>query len=91
MRGVSKRSVAVEPQTEQDMGHVRGFPLEFLAGPNPYQQIARTPLPIRLLFESQPLKDVRVETKSLNGPEAILMARTDANGYVSFRSASSGA
>ena len=86
-----KALLSVGPPTEQDSDQVLGFPLEFIAGANPYQQTAQTPLPIRLLFEGQPLEGALVEAKSLNGTETVLTARTNANGYVSFRFPSSGA
>ena len=86
-----KALLAVGPPTEQDTDHVLGFPLEFVADANPYQKTAQTPLPIRLLFEGQPLEGALVEAKSLNSTEAVLTARTDADGYVSFRFPSSGA
>ncbi len=86
-----KALLAVGPTTEQDRDHVLGFPLELIADANPYQHTAGTPLPIRLLFEGQPLEGALVEAKALNGTEAVLTARTDANGHASFRFPSSGA
>lgn len=86
-----KALLAVGPTTEQDRDQVLGFPLELIADTNPYQQTARTPLPIRLLFEGRPLEGALVEAKTLNGTEAALTARTDAKGHVSFRFPFSGA
>jgi uncharacterized GH25 family protein len=86
-----KALLAVGPATEQDTDHVLGFPLELIADTNPYQQTPGTPLPIRLLFEGQALEGALVEAKSLHSTEAVLTARTDAKGHVSFRFPSSGA
>jgi hypothetical protein len=86
-----KALLAVGPPTEQDTDQVLGFPLELIADANPYRRAAGMPLPIRLLFEGQPLEGALVEAKSLNGTETVLTARTDANGHVSFRLPSSGA
>jgi hypothetical protein len=85
-----KALLAVGPATEQDTDHVLGFPLELIADTNPYQQTPGTPLPIRLLFEGQALEGALVEAKSLHSTEAVLTARTDAKGHVSFRFPSSG-
>ena len=67
-----------------------GFPLELVAGRNPFAIGAGEELPVRLAYESRPVAGVLVVAINRSQPSEKLMARTDREGRVRFRLPRSG-
>ena len=67
-----------------------GFRLELIAEHNPYTLTANGELPIRLLYERQPLPGALVVAINKSDPTARLTARSDAQGRVRFQFPKSG-
>ena len=67
-------------------GHDRnlGYTLELIPTRDPYRMKPGDTLPVRLLYESQPLAGVLVIAFTADDPERKLLARTDADGQVAF-------
>ena len=61
-----------------------GLPLELVAERNPYALGPREELPVRLLYQNQPLAGALVVAVNRLNPGQILKARSDAEGRVKF-------
>ena len=71
--------------TEQQKDRVLGFTLELVAERNPYLMHANDELPVRLLYEGQPLPGALVVAMNRGNPMAKIKARTDATGHARLR------
>jgi uncharacterized GH25 family protein len=67
-----------------------GFTLELVAERNPYALKATESLPVRLLYENQPLAGALVVAINRANPASRISARTDADGRVALRLTQSG-
>src|SRR5687767_13964998 len=61
-----------------------GFPIELVAGRNPYQMRAGDSLPVLLMYEGAPLSGALVVAFNQRHPYHRLSARSDQNGRVTF-------
>ncbi len=64
---------------------ILGFTLELVAEENPYQMRAGASLPVRLLYEGQPLEGALVAAMNSADPTTVVRARSGADGRVSLR------
>ena len=77
------KSLVVASQLDSEAVGLRlGFTLELLTEKNPYSLAAGQALPVRLLYEGEPLKGARIAALSKEKPEQKLMVRSDPEGRV---------
>ena len=80
------KSLVFSGSSNDDRGDRRlGFPLELMAERNPYAAGADRDLPVRLLYENQPLAGALVVAMNRLNPAEKMSARTDAEGRVRFK------
>lgn len=80
----AKSLVLTGPPSQAQSDRVIGLPLELVAERNPYMLESGEELPIRLLYQNQPLANALVVALNRNDPSKMLKARSDANGRVRF-------
>jgi uncharacterized GH25 family protein len=73
-----------------DNDRVLGFPLELVAERNPYSLRNGDELPVRLLYENQPLAGALIVAMNRANPASRISARTDGRGRVRLRVTDSG-
>ena len=80
----AKSLVLTGPPSQAQSDRAIGLPLELVAERNPYMMTSDQELPIRLLYEGQPLANALVV--ALNGldPSKMLKTRSGADGRVKF-------
>lgn len=71
--------------SRSDRDRALGFRLELVADENPYALAVGQELPVRLLFESQPLAGALVVAINKKDPTLKQLVRSDAHGRVRFR------
>ncbi len=80
------KSLVVASQIDPEAVGLRlGFTLELLTEKNPYSLPAGQGLPVRLLYEGEPLEGARIVALSKEKPEQKLMDRSDPEGRVLFQ------
>jgi uncharacterized GH25 family protein len=57
-----------------------GLPLELVAEKNPYGLAVGDPLPVRVMYQGQPLAGVLVKCFNRNNPKSPELVRSDAQG-----------
>jgi uncharacterized GH25 family protein len=80
----AKSLVLSGPAARSQRDRALGFRLELVAEENPYAVGTTERLPVRLLYEDQPLPGALVVAINKADPAAKLSARTDAQGRVRF-------
>ena len=79
-----------EPDSSDRFDAVFGYTLELIPERNPYALSPGDSLPIRLLYESEPIEDILVIAFTSNQPERKIEARTDSAGRVELELPHSG-
>ncbi len=75
------KSLVVASQIDSEAVDLRlGFTLELLAEKNPYSLTEGQALPVRLLYEDEPLEGAKIVALSKEAPEDKLIVRSDSEG-----------
>lgn len=80
----AKALISSGPVTAADVDRSLGFTLELIAERNPYGLHAGQSLPVRLVYQNQPLAGVLVVAVNRRNPAAKLSARSGKDGRVKF-------
>ena len=80
----AKALVLTGPPERGQSDRVIGLPLELVAERNPYALGPHEELPVRLLYQNQPLAGALVMAVNRLNPGHVLKARSDAEGRVKF-------
>lgn len=81
----AKTLISSGPVTPADVDRALGFTLELVAERNPYGLEAGQSLPVRLLYQNQPLAGALVVAINRRNPSAKLSARSGKDGRVTFQ------